>query len=79
MSMQLIRISQILAAAMIVLAAATTYAADDFPGAKPDRRLIKMQEKVDLLFEKGTVISESDTPWNWCRLATNMRSTWLAI
>jgi TPR repeat protein len=51
--MQLKRIFQLLATATIMLAAAVTYGADDFPGGKPDRRIIKMQEKVDTLFEKG--------------------------
>jgi TPR repeat protein len=51
--MQLKRICQLLATATIMLAAAVTYGADDFPGGKPDRRIIKMQEKVDTLFEKG--------------------------
>jgi hypothetical protein len=53
MNTPLKRIYRLTIAALIVLAAATTYAADDFPGGKPDRRIIKMQEKVDSLFEKG--------------------------
>jgi TPR repeat protein len=51
--MQLKRICQLLATATILLTAAVTYGADDFPGGKPDRRIITMQEKVDTLFEKG--------------------------
>lgn len=44
---------QLFAAACMLLAAVSIHAADDFPGGKPDRRIIKMQEKVDSLFEKG--------------------------
>lgn len=46
---------------LILLAIATLFvgtsvaavAADDFPGSKPDRRILKTQQKVDELFEKG--------------------------
>ena len=44
-----------LIATTILLVASLGYAfADDFPGAKPDRRIIKTQQKVDSLFEKGS-------------------------
>lgn len=46
-------IFQLLVAAGMMMAAASILAADDFPGAEPDRRIIKLQEKVDALFEKG--------------------------
>lgn len=46
-------IIQLFAAACMTLAVATIHAADEFPGSKPDRRVIKTQEKADSLFEKG--------------------------
>ncbi len=53
MSKQRHRIIQLLTAACLLLAVATIHAADEFPGGKPDRQIIKMQQKVDSLFEKG--------------------------
>jgi len=44
---------QILVATLLSLAAVDYVSAGDFPGGKPDRRIIKTQEKVDDLFEKG--------------------------
>jgi hypothetical protein len=40
---------------LVALSAASLHAiaGDDFPGPAPDRRTLKTQEKVDLLFEKG--------------------------
>jgi hypothetical protein len=38
---------------MFLVAAVGASAGDDFPGSKPDRRILKTQEKVDSLFEKG--------------------------
>jgi hypothetical protein len=40
-------------AAMFIVTSVAAVAADDFPGSKPDRRILKTQEKVDELFEKG--------------------------
>jgi len=46
-------LAQLVIAAML-LATLTVSAADyDFPGQKPDRRILKTQEKVDALFENG--------------------------
>lgn len=53
MSTQPRRILPLFVAAMIALTAVAAHAGDDFPGGKPDRRILKMQEKVDSLFEKG--------------------------
>lgn len=53
MSKQPKRILPLIVAAMFALATAAAPAGDDFPGGKPDRRILKMQEKVDALFEKG--------------------------
>ena len=44
---------QLLIATMFMLASVGYALADDFPGSKPDRRIIKTQQKVDSLFEKG--------------------------
>lgn len=41
------------AAATMLLASVGQVWADDFPGSKPDRRIIKTQQQVDELFEKG--------------------------
>ncbi len=46
-------IIQLLIAAMFMVASVGSIAADDFPGSKPDRRILKTQEKVDELFDKG--------------------------
>lgn len=46
-------IIQLAIAAMFMVASVGPVAADDFPGDKPDRRVLKTQEKVDELFEKG--------------------------
>ncbi len=46
-------IIQLAVAAMLMVASVGPVAADDFPGSKPDRRILKTQEKVDELFEKG--------------------------
>ena len=40
-------------AAMLLVTSGVALAGDDFPGRKPDRRVLKTQEKVDSLFEKG--------------------------
>jgi len=40
-------------AAMFMVTSVAGVAADDFPGSKPDRRILKTQEKVDELFDKG--------------------------
>ena len=40
-------------AIMCLLVSASLASAGDFPGAKPSRQVIKTQEKVDKLFEKG--------------------------
>jgi hypothetical protein len=40
-------------AAMAFFAANAVIASDDFPGAEPDRDVLKTQQKVDWLFEKG--------------------------
>jgi hypothetical protein len=40
-------------AAMFIVTSVAAVAADDFPGSKPDRRILKTQEKVDELFDKG--------------------------
>ena len=40
-------------AAMFIVTSVAAMAADDFPGSKPDRRILKTQEKVDELFDKG--------------------------
>ena len=53
MSMQPKRTCHLFAAALFVLAAAVTSAADDFPGGNTNRQIIKIQEKVDALFDKG--------------------------
>lgn len=37
----------------LLLSTAIATAVDSFPGAEPDRRVLKIQEKVDKLFEKG--------------------------
>ena len=44
---------QLLIATMFMVASVGYALADDFPGSKPDRRIIKTQQKVDSLFEKG--------------------------
>ncbi|MGI9201000.1 MAG: hypothetical protein ACR2QL_08085, partial [Woeseiaceae bacterium] len=44
---------QLLIATMFMMASVGYALADDFPGSKPDRRIIKTQQKVDSLFEKG--------------------------
>lgn len=44
---------QLLITAMFMVASVVAIADDDFPGSKPDRRILKTQEKVDSLFEKG--------------------------
>jgi hypothetical protein len=41
------------AAATMLFASVGQVWADDFPGSKPDRRIIKTQQQVDELFEKG--------------------------
>lgn len=53
MSTQPRRILPLIVAAICALAAVAAPAGDDFPGGKPDRRILKMQEKVDSLFDKG--------------------------
>lgn len=53
MSMQPKRIYQLFVAAVVMLTIVAAQAGDDFPGAKPDRRILKTQQKVDSLFEKG--------------------------
>ena len=40
-------------ATMFIVTSVAAMAADDFPGSKPDRRILKTQEKVDELFDKG--------------------------
>jgi hypothetical protein len=47
------RIIQLVVATMFMVASLAVPAADNFPGSKPDRRILKTQEKVDELFEKG--------------------------
>jgi TPR repeat protein len=46
-------ILQLAIAAMFMVTSVAAVAADDFPGSKPDRRILKTQRKVDELFEKG--------------------------
>ncbi len=46
-------IIQLAIAAMFLVTSVGSVVADDFPGSKPDRRILKTQEKVDELFEKG--------------------------
>jgi hypothetical protein len=46
-------IIQLAIATMFMVASVVAPAADNFPGSKPDRRILKTQEKVDKLFEKG--------------------------
>jgi len=53
MSMQRKRFYQLFVAAIVMLSVFAALAGDDFPGAKPDRRILKTQQKVDSLFEKG--------------------------
>ena len=40
-------------AAILCVTSGLAFAGDDFPGRKPDRRILETQEKVDSLFEKG--------------------------
>lgn len=47
------RLMQLLITMMLISASVVTSAGDDFPGSKPDRRILKTQEKVDSLFERG--------------------------
>lgn len=44
---------QFLVTMMFLTASVVASAGDDFPGSKPDRRILKTQQKVDSLFEKG--------------------------
>lgn len=44
---------QLVIAAMFMVTSVAAFAADDFPGSKPDRRILNTQTKVDELFEKG--------------------------
>ena len=44
---------QLAVATMFMLASVGYVWADDFPGSKPDRKIIKTQQMVDELFEKG--------------------------
>lgn len=53
MSVRLRHLSQMVITAVFMVAPIVTVAGDDFPGSKPDRRVLKTQEKVDSLFEKG--------------------------
>jgi hypothetical protein len=46
-------IIQLAIATVFMVASFAAPAADGFPGSKPDRRILKTQEKVDELFEKG--------------------------
>ena len=47
------RLLQLLTTMMLISASVVASAGNDFPGSKPDRRVLKTQEKVDSLFEKG--------------------------
>jgi len=51
--MQRRRIFQHITAAIVMLSFCLAQAGDDFPGAKPDRRILRTQQKADSLFEKG--------------------------
>jgi hypothetical protein len=53
MSLRLRHLLQLLLTTMFMVASVVAAAADDFPGSKPDRRILKTQEKVDSLFERG--------------------------
>jgi TPR repeat protein len=53
MSMPSRRLRQLFAALIVMLTVLGAQAGEDFPGAKPDRRVLKTQQKVDSLFEKG--------------------------
>lgn len=44
---------QLATAVMFMVTSVAAVAADDFPGSEPDRRILKTQQKVDELFEKG--------------------------
>jgi len=44
---------QLAIAAMLLATSVAAVAGDDFPGGKPDRRVLEAQQKVDELFEKG--------------------------
>ena len=44
---------QLAIAVMFMVTSVAAMAADDFPGSKPDRRILKTQQKVDELFDKG--------------------------
>jgi hypothetical protein len=44
---------QLAIAAMFLATAVVAFAGDDFPGPKPDHRVLAAQQKVDELFEKG--------------------------
>ena len=47
------RLLQLLITMMLMTASVVAAAGEDFPGSKPDRRILKTQQKVDSLFEKG--------------------------
>ncbi len=46
-------IIQLAITAIFMSTAVAAFAGDDFPGAKPDHRVLEAQQKVDELFEKG--------------------------
>jgi len=53
MKMQPGRRAPLLFATILLFGAVCAQAGDDFPGGKPDRRVLRTQQKVDSLFEKG--------------------------
>lgn len=47
------RLCRTVMAAIFIIATTAAVAGDDFPGSKPDGRILKTQEKVDKLFKNG--------------------------
>lgn len=46
-------LNQLIAILVMLWMSVASFASDDFPGDKPDRKTIETQQKVDELFEKG--------------------------